>query len=256
MILDAAQGAVEGTQERDGRGGLMRWGRNFALVLSLLGVSLVFAATARAETCPSLPNLPRLQINVQVIQSQIAYHHDVDLFGLPKIERSSERPPQGSILLGLTKIADQLRAAYTTVMIPRPGGQYCVWLTKIDATLGNQVMDVYVAEEYEPGTCEYTVILNHENTHVRFNLETLRDWLPTVRASLTEAAERKFPAVFPGKPTSDALTDYLLENVRSVFELMNQDMAKRNATIDTPENYRRENAKCHHWSRHDFKLDH
>jgi len=36
---------------------------------------------------------------------------------------------------------------------------------------------------------------------------------------------------------------------------MNEDMAKRNATIDTPENYARENAKCDHWSRHNFHLD-
>ncbi len=233
----------------------MAWIRHLMIGAVVAFVLIAGLPSLVGAQCPALPNLPQLQVNVHIVQSQIIYHREVDLFGLPKIERGSERPPQGMVLLGVTKIADQLRAAFQTIALPRPGGQYCVWLVRVDASLGNQVMDVYVASEYEPGTCEYEVIYNHENTHVRFNLETLRDWLPTIQASLTEAAKRRFPVIFPGKPTSEALTAYLLENVKSTFDLMNKDMARRNATIDTPENYRRENAKCRHWSRHDFKLD-
>jgi hypothetical protein len=235
----------------------MAWLRRVLIVTALAcAASAGLMAAARAQQCPVLSNLPPLQIAVALVNAQIVYHHDVDLFGLPRIERSSERPPPGMVLLGLTKIADELRAVYSTAMIPRPGGQTCVWLRSINATLGNQVMDVYVASEYAPGTCEYETILAHENRHVRFNLETLRDWLPTIRAALVEAARRKFPAIFPGTPTSDQITAYLLENVKSVFDLMNQDMARRNASIDTPASYRSENAKCRHWSRHGLRLDH
>ena len=167
-----------------------------------------------------------------------------------------ERPPPGWVILGLTKISDQVRLGQAIIRTTQlRDGRMCVWLAQVNAILGDPVMNVYVASEYAPGTCEYGVILNHENTHVRFNLETLRDWMPSMKAAVSEAARRKFPAIFPGPPSEDQLRAYLFDNLRSVFDLMDEDMAKRNATIDTPENYAREHAKCGNWSRDGFRLD-
>jgi hypothetical protein len=205
--------------------------------------------------CPVTVDASPPEINIHVPDPKIVYHHDVDLFGLPKLEHYSERPPSGSVLLGLTQIADAFTAQSSFTLYPLASGKFCVAVRRIDAVLGNPVMNVYVADEYPPDSCEYNVILAHENTHVRFNLETLRDWLPTVKAALTEAAKHKFPAVFPHKPDGHEMEQYLLSNMQATFTLMGEDMARRNATIDTPENYRRENAKCHNWSREGFKLD-
>jgi len=223
--------------------------------LLLAAIALIGGASAAGAQCPVPSNLPALVINVSVAKPTITYHHDVDLFGLPKLEHHSERPPPGSVLLGLTKISDHIRSSFRTASLAMGDGRICVWLAGIDAQLGDPVMNVFVAQEYAPDTCEYRVILDHENTHVRFNLETLRDWMPSIRASLTEAAKHKFPAIFQTPPTDDQLRHYLFDNMKSVFDLMSEDMRNRNATIDTPENYRREHAKCHDWSRHDFKLD-
>jgi hypothetical protein len=223
---------------------------------------LAFAAgvagqvTMAQAQCPVPSNLPRLVINVQVPEPTITYHHDVDLFGLPKLEHHSERPPAGFVVLGLTKLSDHWSLAYQAAEVQLRDGRQCIWLTRIDALLGDPVMNVYVASEYAPDTCEYKVILNHENTHVRFNIETLHDWLPSVQAALTEAAKHKFPAIFAEPPSNEDVRHYLLDNMQAVFDLMSEDLAKRNATIDTLENYRRENAKCRNWSRHGFKLDH
>lgn len=234
-------------------GRLRRW-IGVLLVVCAGIVGHVYAAYAQ---CPVPANLPRLAINIEVPQPQIVYHHDVDLFGLPKLEHHSERPPKGYLVLGLTKLSEHaLHMTYQLATLGLRDGRQCIWMTRIDARLGDAVMNVYVASEYAPDSCEYGVILNHENTHVRFNLETLRDWMPSVQAALTEAAKHKFPVIFDGPPTNDDLDHYLLDNTAAVFGLMNEDLRRRNASIDTPENYRRENAKCHHWSRHDFKMDH
>lgn len=226
----------------------------------IIGASLVVAVWATRGSwawaqCPEVANGASPEIDIRIPDPKIVYHHDVDLFGLPKLEHYSERPPSGSVLLGLTQIADAFTAQSHFTLYPLSGGRYCAVLRRVDAVLGNPVMNVYVAEEYPPDSCEYNVILAHENTHVRFNLETLRDWLPTVRAALSEAAKHKFPAIFPHKPDDKEMGQYLLSNMQATFALMGEDMAKRNATIDTPENYRRENAKCHNWSREGFKLD-
>src|SRR5579862_5351457 len=227
--------------------------RAVAIRLGIACLALIAVAASASAQCPAL-NIATA-INVRVVEPKITYHHDIDLFGLPKLERSAERPPPGWTMLGLTKISDTLRTEFQLASVALPDGRVCVWLARVDARLGDPIMNIYVASEYEPGSCEYETILAHENTHVRFNLETLRDWMPSIRAALVESARRRFPAIYPGAPNEAALRERLLENLYSVFDLMNDDMRRRNATIDTPENYRRENAKCRHWSRHGLSLD-
>ena len=197
-----------------------------------------------------MPNLPALEVDVQLLKPRIVYHHDIDLFGLPTIQHGTEHPPPGATLFGLTKLVDNLRVEFRRVAIPLTDGRVCVWLTKVDAQLGDPTMDVYIAQNYPRDSCEYKVTLAHENTHVRFNLEALRDWLPKIRAAVTEAAKRKFPASFPAQPTAEEINKVLLDPVAPVFHEMNEDMGRRNASIDTPENYRREIAKCGNWMPH------
>jgi hypothetical protein len=112
-------------------------------------------------------------------------------------------------------------------------------------------MDVYIAADYPEDSCEYRVTIAHERQHVGFNLAVLREWLPKVRAALTGAARDKFPASFPDTPTNEEVNHILLDPVAPVFQAMNQDMARRNGSIDTPENYRREIAKCGNWMPHE-----
>ena len=225
----------------------------FLLFVAALAVLAGLSVPARAQ-CPIL-NIPPPNIRVGVVEPKIVYHHDLDLFGLQKLGNSAERPPPGSIRLGVTFNADYVKWSFSTYPFNLPDGRVCIWLADVDAELGDPVMNVYVAEEYAPGSCEYNVVLNHENTHVRFMLGSLHKWAPSIQAALSEAAKHKFPVVFPAKPTNQQLSQYLGGNMDDIFALMNDEMTRLNASIDTPENYRRENAKCHNWSRHGLHLD-
>src|SRR4029079_10071228 len=64
------------------------------------------------------------------------------------------------------------------------GNGDCVYLTTIDANFGFRAMDVYVASEYPPGTCEHDAVLDHEKQHVTINLRNLKFTAPRVRAEL------------------------------------------------------------------------
>ncbi len=219
----------------------------FALGLALAALP----AGARAQ-CPRQPHA--VAIDIEVPTPRIVYHHDVDLFGLPKLEHHSERPPKGWTILGLTKISDQIHYRLQWGMLPLADGRVCVYLQHLNVLLGDAEMHVYVAAEYPEDSCEYKVILAHENTHVRFNLETLRDWMPSVRASLSESALRKFPVIYPAPPKAEDLVAYLSENMHLVAERMDEDMAQRNATIDTPEAYHKTSLLCTNWHRPGMKI--
>jgi hypothetical protein len=231
------------------------WARRaIGIITIILIVALGRVELAHAQ-CANLLHVPPPAIVIRLIQPTIAYHHDVDLFGLQKIGNVAERPPPGWVRLGVTHRSNRIEAQIRYRTVKLRDGRECIWLTNVGAVLGDPVLDVYVAANYKPGTCEYENILAHENTHVRFNMETLHDWLPTLKAALTEAVKKKFPAIFDAHPTDKELNEYVFENLDDVFTLMGEDNAKRDASIDTPENYRREHDKCRNWSQPGFRLD-
>jgi len=56
----------------------------------------------------------------------------------------------------------------------RHGNQekYCVWAESVDIDFSFKRMDVYISSQYPAGSCEYNVILKHENQHVAINKRT------------------------------------------------------------------------------------
>lgn len=46
------------------------------------------------------------------------------------------------------------------------GGKTCIWMDDFDSSLELPV-DVYVASEYVPGSCQFNAVLNHEKKHVQ-----------------------------------------------------------------------------------------
>lgn len=211
--------------------------------LLLVLLALCCAGAARAQCNPLGAPAP---IDVAVLQPDIVYHHDVDLAHLQAIGNSAEQAPRGWTRLGVTVISSGIDLRFVTDRL-RVGGVYCLWVTKVTGTLGSADMNVYVASNYPEGSCEYAVVLAHENAHVRLNLQTLIDWIPRVRDALVTTVDRKFPMVSPAAPTAAEVRAFLLAGVSETLDQMNRDMAERNAYLDTPANYQRTAALCRNW---------
>jgi hypothetical protein len=130
----------------------------------------------------------------------------------------------------------------------RRGGRYCVGLKSAEMTIGYDRIDVYVDRRYRPGTCQYDVILDHENQHVRNFQSTLAGYIPTLRQRLeVEAAEAQ--AVVAGSMNSGAkhFVRHLTRRLTPVIERMQRDMADADRRLDTPESYRATQARCDGW---------
>lgn len=127
-------------------------------------------------------------------------------------------------------------------------GRYCARLTNVDAELGFDRMDVFVANRFRPGTCAYTSISNHEMTHVAVFRRALDSYYPRMHHRLERAA-RGIIAVQARNPQVAA--DYFQKQLRSsidpLFNEMNRTMDRNNAMLDTPQRYRAEQMRCAEW---------
>ena len=129
-------------------------------------------------------------------------------------------------------------------------GFYCYWLVSVEAELVYHSIEVYIAREYEPGSCEYRAILRHEQEHVAIARRNLEKYKPKVRYALTSlllpTPDRpiQLASLDETEPTFDALFNKVLQ---PVYRDMQEDLTRAQAAIDTQESYARVRAKCFNW---------
>jgi hypothetical protein len=215
----------------------------FAMFL-MLGIA--GTASGRAQ-CPQMPELGNPSVRLEVMDPQLIFRHDVDLFGLSKIRKTFEKAPRGSYMLGVTMRNDQLNLQMKSKVLQLAKDRYCLWPTEITGQLGNRTMDVYVAANYITGTCEYKAVLDHENIHVSINRSVIKAYGPRIEAQLRLAAKSSlFPMVVTATSSQQALKA-LSAAVQAQVSQMEEELRQRNGAIDTPESYRRTAALCHNW---------
>lgn len=149
--------------------------------------------------------------------------------------------------LGVTYVETVMSMQAATRIKPQGRG-YCVYLDRVDADFGWERMEVYVAAEYKPGSCEHRMILDHENQHVAINQRALRDAAPRVRAAM-EAVLRDQGPVYVTSP--DGAAERALTNIHArmegALEGFQRTMAEDNGVIDTDSNYEAVSQMCEGW---------
>jgi len=222
--------------------------RNWALGAVAALVLAMLAPMGQAQAQCARPGMQSPMVQLKVAIPQVRYRHDVDLLGLPKIrERSVESaPPVKGKLLGLTVYGEGYRYRIQDRNWRGSDGRYCHWLTRVDAELAMPEMTVYVAANYPIGSCEYSVILEHENTHVRITRGVMAQFTPRFDAELRAAVARINPVASPHADLSD-VAGFLDQAIKPFMQQLVGELARANGVIDTPESYRAASARCQHW---------
>jgi hypothetical protein len=227
---------------------------------SLIPVAAIAAATAfgllrpdpavaASGVCP--PYTHAIDVSFRTDTPTPTHDNTLNITGIRNLIRSRGTMPAGPHVeaLGVTFVEPAFGLSAQTQYEPRGRG-YCVYLTRIDANFGFRSIDVYVASEYPPGTCEYNAILDHENQHVAINLRNLKYTAPRVRAELERLLSVEQPVY---AADGQAATKQRLESLSRAMDSMLNDfgeaLARDNAAIDTTGNYAAINDICHDWNR-------
>lgn len=127
-------------------------------------------------------------------------------------------------------------------------GRFCGDLTKVAARIGYDKLNVYVARKYRPGSCHYRSVLDHENKHVAVFRNTLVKYAPRIERRIRRLASRMAPvAARSADQTAKIFQDKLQRNLKPLFREMDREIDFRNGKLDTPQNYRQEQARCSGW---------
>jgi hypothetical protein len=127
---------------------------------------------------------------------------------------------------------------------------YCFWTASAVVDISYHQLDVNIASDYEPGSCQYEAVLDHEYEHVGVAQNIMQPYAQQIRQALTTLAIPT--AHLPSLANSPEIA---AEEVEEVFrrtlipvrDQMGRLLVERQAEVDTLENYRRTWKRCRKW---------
>ena len=200
----------------------------------------IFAQSAWGQ-CASIRQSPRTDVVIET--------------GHPIVDNSKPRSAfpskTTSTTMGLTvaNIAHQLQIETET----REGAnkRICIVLSKVKLTVSIPNLDVYIDKKYKPGSCQYSVISQHEQKHVRIHQNGLKASKDKLQRALDAAVKKQKPILLsshehPQQKTNKILQS-LTQDIEGVVKEIQDEINKRNLALDTTESYIHESRKCPKW---------
>ncbi|MFL2771488.1 MAG: hypothetical protein ACJZ9F_10800 [Rhodospirillaceae bacterium] len=205
-------------------------------------------AWAQSELCPPYSRTIRLAFDTIFVP--VSYNHLLTIDEIRQLYRQGKEQlnRSHSNAIGITYAEIGMSFAASTRSLPLQGGGYCIYLDEVKATFGFDKFEVYIAQEYKKGSCEYRTILDHENEHVAINNDVIKNYGARIRLSLEEQL-----SIMP--PTFVVLSDLgvdraiqeLHRRIEPTIQAFITEQRRRNSIIDTDANYGALQNLCENW---------
>ena len=183
-------------------------------------------------------------------------HVDVDV-GEPIVFNTMNKAQLGTTnihgrrgqILGTTESGFELRWSIS-YEVANWRNVYCFWTASAEVELSYQQLDVNIAAEYEPGSCQYEAVLDHENEHVAVAQSIMRPYARQIHQALTSLAipTSHLPSVAnTPEDAREEVEEVFRRTLLPVRDNMIQLLQQQQAEVDTLENYRRTWRRCRKW---------
>ena len=217
-------------------------------LLAFLLAAAWFVATsssAEAAGCIASDDAQDFKVNVDVDVGQPNIYNNLSKAQLGTSNTHGRRVQ----VLGTAQTNFELRWAIK-YQVREWRNVYCFWVATADVAISYHQLDVNIAAEYEPGSCQYEAVLDHENEHVDVAHNIMSPYAQQIQQALTTLAIPT--AHLPSLANSPEIAREEVEEVfrRTLFPVRDQMirlLRERQAEVDTIENYRRTWRQCRKW---------
>ncbi len=218
----------------------------FLAALYLIFFSLLGSAQARDEVVCSIPadQRPSLRVNLEIAQPSVDYtktRAQLKQFDINSISPYGNGP--NVHVNGLTRgaVGFETKTGLHWIRYQKLD-RNCFWYAHVDITVKLKPT-VYLAREIQSDNCLYREVLNHEYKHVDTDNRLAQDYQLILQDEI-ERFIQQTPAIGPytiaeKQKAQDWLISRLDYTVKAVFQRLNADRLKRQALIDTRQEYER-----------------
>jgi len=155
-------------------------------------------------------------------------------------------------VLGVTIANLQRNIAFEIKSVPQDD-ILCVFISKVEFTLGYPKQDVWIDNRYPSGSCEYNTILKHENQHVKYNNLAMKRYKKQFKLTVKQEYRNVPPLQIRNNADASRKIQFWLKNLQKIPYLvaleedMNELLDLKHGHIDTDHNYKRTARLCDNW---------
>ena len=97
---------------------------------------------------------------------------------------------QGLFASGLAVVGVNWEVSLNTISRVVNDTDICVVPTSLNVFIGYQDPTIFISNQLLPGSCEYNVVVRHEQTHHQINTAALEYFIPSLRRSVQKNCPR------------------------------------------------------------------
>ena len=134
------------------------------------------------------------------------------------------------------------------------GREVCLWYKSIDINV-DITPKIVIAKEIKRNRCMHKAVLEHEHKHVHVDRDVVNETARRLGKNLYAALAKKGFTVGPvpakeAQKYADSMVKYVMDVTQKDYERLGKTRAKRQAAVDTLEEYERVKALCPDFYKH------
>lgn len=212
----------------------------------ILITAIFFSSRAWAADCQNITFSP--QIEVFSSYGKLQYDTSKNIAQITESAKKYGLVKNNLFASGLATVDISTDISANTIGQPEDDGFICVYPTKVRLFIGFSDPLIYISNTLKPGTCEYNVVLRHEQTHQFINKEMLDYFLPLFRSAFSQIIAAtppiKITSINEVDEASRLLTEQYNQKLLPLVNFFKQEMISEQQQLDNKNNYIHEKNLC------------
>lgn len=221
----------------------------FILIFLIFFPSLTFAA-GKDDVCLRYKTMPELVFSTSY--GKLVYNRSRNQQQLTAIGKQFGIVEQGLFASGLALVGVNYHVSVNTASRVAADGGICVIPVRVELFIGYQNPIIYISKELEEGSCEYNVVLRHEQTHQQINTAALEYFIPRLKSAALSVLNNVPPQRIDNSGQIDAATRQFVHTYSAQLEpLINffkAELLREQSKLDNHENYQLEGSLCRYYN--------
>lgn len=209
-------------------------------------ISFFYISGSALAACPEIVPLPKIKLLSSY--GKLQYISDKNNQQITDLAATHGIIEQGIFAYGLSTVQIHMDVSLKAIGDSVAEYDICVYPTTVELSIYFADPTIYISNQLSPKSCEYNVVLRHEQTHQQINKAALDYFLPLFNSAASKIAASIKPINVSNISEIDAASNELTEKynqkLRPLLTFFKQQLLKEQLKLDNSVNYQHENSLC------------
>lgn len=216
------------------------------------GISLSFAQVSELQVldenviCDKLNYVPEIAFTTSY--GKLTYNMDLGHKPLTDLGQSLGIVEKGLFAAGLATVGVNWELGVDTISRVLDENDICVIPVKVNIFIGYENPVIYISKDLKPETCEYNIVLRHEQTHQQINKLALEYFVPRLKKAVEAIAKDVKPVGIERlsqiDETNEQISKEYIREISPLVEHFKKELLKEHGKLDNQANYDHESDMC------------